>query len=65
MSINKGIHSKLCQNSLTLDIHPPRLRMDIVKSDKTFEVRFNTLNIDTKFHKARTVQLMKLEVEPL
>jgi hypothetical protein len=70
MSINKGIHPKLRQYGLTLDIHPPRLRMDTMKSDKTFEIRFNTLrlaapNIDTQFHKARGLQLMKLEVEPL
>ena len=44
--------------------------MNPVKSNETLEVRINTLrlatpNVDTKLHKARRVQLVKLEVEPL
>ena len=56
MTVDEGINPKLQQHSLTLDGYHLGLRMNMVKSNETFEVQLNTLglatpNVDTKFHK--------------
>jgi hypothetical protein len=54
---------------LTINRYHSRLRVHPVKSDKTLKIWLNTmgliaLDIDTKLHETRRVQLMKLKVEP-
>jgi len=69
MTINKSINPKLPKNSLSINIHLLRLRLNLVEMNKTFEIYLNPLRltppyINTQLHKTLRIQLIKLEVEP-
>jgi homogentisate 1,2-dioxygenase len=67
--INEGVDPKLTQESLAINLHLARLRMNPMETNKTFKVwlnplRFASQNIDAQLHKAIRVQLMELEIKP-